>query len=140
MNKSNHIKIAMVAAWRAAQVFVVIPASLAGALVIGLAILGKSPIESTISAIYEWAETSVRPAPVGAVLVAKCDNENSGASGDRRPISCNPGTAKVVPAAEAAKAASEQLVTLYWIAVVLSFGLLMVVRPGQFFDLHNQAG
>lgn len=138
MNKRNHIKIAMIAAWRAAQVFVVIPASLACALVIGLAILGKSPVESTVSAIYEWAETSVRPAPAGAVLV--CDNENAGASGIKRPVICDPGTRKVVPAAEAVKAASDNLVLLYWIAVVISFGVLMVVRPGrQFVGIPEQA-
>ena len=140
MSNRNYIKAAFVTAWRAVQVFIVIPASLIGTLLVGLAIMGEAPVESTVLAVYEWAETSVRPAPAGAVLVANCGNESASASGIKRPVTCNPAAPKVVPAADAAKAASDQLLTLYWCVVAISFGLLMVVRPGrQFFGVPNQA-
>lgn len=138
MIKSEYIKAAFFLGWRSFQSLVVIPSSLAGAVVLLLILMGNSPIQETVIAVHHWAETAVRPAPTGTVLVAVCKPINT--TEIKPPVLCDSTKTVAVPIADAARGASKELRAIYLVLVLLSFGGLVLVRPGrQFFGIQQQA-
>ncbi|SPS02281.1 hypothetical protein [Cupriavidus taiwanensis] len=139
-NEGTYLHSILIVLRRVMQVFIVIPASIVGAVLIFLALTGQAPVKTAVLAVHTWAEALVRPAPQGAVLVADCGAELEGLSKLRRPAICTNTAMKVVPAAAAADAASREVSALYGILVLMSFGLLLAMRPGRrFFGVPSRS-
>ncbi|WP_084085740.1 hypothetical protein [Cupriavidus sp. USMAA2-4] len=124
--------------WRLFQASVVIPASFVGAVLLVMAFAGDSPLESTVASIVHWAETSIRPAPAGAVLVFECaESTAEEAKGASPPVICQSHTVKAVPVDEAVANASRWIRRAYLIAVLISAGGLALLTPSRkFFGLE----
>lgn len=138
MTKREYIKVAFFIVWRSFQSLVVIPASLAGAVILLLILMGNSPIQETLIAVHQWAETAVRPAPPGTVLVADC--KTPATREIKPPVLCDSTKEMAVPIADAARGASKQLATIYLVLALLSFGGLVMALPGrQFFGIQQPA-
>lgn len=134
MTEHDYIKASVFLGWRMFQAFVVIPATTI--VLILAAVTGDAPVQKTILATHHWAETSVRPAPAGAVLVAECVTQNTGDI--KPPVLCDATQPKSVPIAEFANSAASQVGALYAVLVLISIAGLMLVRPGRrFFGLST---
>lgn len=116
------VQLGLLATWRLLQITVVIPASIIGVVLLGAVLDGISPIQEAVIGIHHWAETTVRPAPVGTVLVLKCTEESPS------PF-CEKPTMVPIPIAEAAHGASNSVKNIYWVLVLISAGLVMATYP-----------
>ncbi|WP_432263358.1 hypothetical protein [Cupriavidus sp. TMH.W2] len=138
LTKRDYLTASAYALWRFFQMLVVIPASLVGALLLAMALSGQSPIESTVIGVFHWAETSVRPAPAGTVLVTQCKDQKS--DGIKPPMLCESWSNKTIPFADAAREVRGSLTNLYLVTVLLSAFAMFFVRPGRrFFGLKEVA-
>jgi hypothetical protein len=141
----DYIRVALYLAWRTSQAFVIIPGALIAMVVVGFAMTNESPVTATVSAIYAWAETAVRPAPTGFVMVSDphCAPEPL-APTDKRPLfsKCrDSGETKAVPIAGQAAGNVAFINFMYRTLVGLSLcGLLVfyINRPRAFVGLPSR--
>jgi hypothetical protein len=137
--RHDYIRVALYLAWRTLQALVIIPGALIAMVVVGFAMANESPVTATVSAIYAWAETAVRPAPAGFVMVSDphCAPEPLVPTDKRNLFSkCrDSGETKAVPIAGQAAGTVAFLNFMYRLLVGLSlFGLLVVyVNRGRAF-------
>lgn len=135
----KYIVIALFIAWRTIQSTVVIPASIVAAVLLSLIVAGKAPVQEAVIGLHHWAETAVRPAPAGTILVTECTTPETTTS-IKPPVLCDSTRPKIVPIDDAAKSVAGRLTTLYWMLVVMSVGVLLMVRPGRkFLGLNDPA-
>ncbi|WP_059414274.1 hypothetical protein [Cupriavidus basilensis] len=141
LSRRDVITASLYTLWRLFQASVVIPASFAGAALLMMTVTGDSPVEATIAEIYHWAETSVRPAPAGGVLVSQCTDQAVGQTKGIPSVVCKSPSFKVVPIDKAVAEASGWLRHMYLTAAVVSAAILVAFRPGRrFFGLQTPAG
>jgi len=110
---------------RAYKALVVLPATLIGTVVLALALLGDQPLESSVKAIYEWADVSVRNAPPGTVMVFRCAGDLD-SKVPRLPVLCEPIAKQAVPASAAISGTVSMFLQTYGVLVaVCAAGLLI---------------
>lgn len=139
MFKREYMVVAYFIVWRAIQSLVVIPCSMIGALLVLSVLAGESPVKDTIYAVDDWAEKSVRPAPVGSILVTKCLSKNETKEITPPPLNCDSPTNSFISVADAASNANRILMKMYFTLWLFSLAVLILVVPrGQFFGVHKQ--
>ena len=141
MTKRDVFTASLYTTWRLFQASIVIPASIVGAALLVMTVAGDSPVESTIASIYHWAETSIRPAPAGTVLVSKCANQAAQhTKGIHPPVICQSPSVRAVQVNDAVVEASSWIRQVYLIAVLVSAAFLVLLLPGRkFFGLETPA-
>lgn len=125
------------ALWRTFQAAVVIPASVLGACLLVYASVQDAPVKTAVEGFYRFADAAIRQAPAGYVLVSQCAAPEQ-AQPARHTIPCQPAPPKQVPLHEAIDATARELSQVYLLLVMVSFGALVVFRPGRaFFGLRD---
>jgi len=129
MLSNLYFRLPLFVVWRAFQASVVIPASIAGGLILIYSLAGKHPIDNLIAGMYRNADISIRAAEPGHVMRRDCLEGEQLAS--IRPVVCH-GTPRQVSIETAAADTSEALFRAYCAIVIISFFFHSVVlTPGR---------
>lgn len=118
-------------AWRVTQAMVIFPAAAVGVFLAVMALAGQRPVEGTLESIFHYAETNIRPARQGHVLVVDCvaPAETSGLT--KPTVICDATAPREVAVARAIASTMETLQHLYWVLVILSFAALLMAMPDR---------
>lgn len=123
--------------WRTFQTMVVIPASILGALWLFAVLTSEAPAHDLLKALYDIAETDVRPAAPGHVFQGRClDPERAlGAQPPEPPghVRCKAWVRHQVPIEQAIGHTTRALAAIYLVLLLCAFGGLVLLRPGRSF-------
>jgi hypothetical protein len=106
--------------------------SFAGLVMLTLTLLGQSPLKPIVIELYNYAETYVRPAPKGKILVPGCTKKPE--IGSIRPsILCDNPVIVATPIPAVLDSAYHYIKNLYFVLVFVSATGLIPFRPGNRF-------
>lgn len=123
--------------WRAFLALVVMPSSVVGTVLLALSLNGQAPVKTALEGFIQYAESSVRPAPLGTVLVTECVNSPTEES-IKPPVICDSTAPKAVPVNQVVAEAQRTVSTIYLVLVAISFGAV-ALGGRQFFNSMHQA-
>lgn len=111
---------ALLVLWRLFQILVVFPSTLVGLVLLMYSVFGdENPVQASVRSLYQYAEDTIRPAPIGHVMVRECVDKAQNISPPQRVCS------EYHESAVTFDAASEQAATVmfrtYLLLVVFSF-------------------
>lgn len=137
MNTRTWLTVTAYLLWRTFQAMVVIPASVLGALWLFAVLTGEAPAHDLLKALYDIAETDVRPAAPGHVFQEQClESERAlGAPPPEPPghVRCKALVRRQVPVDEAIGDTTRSLAAIYVVLLLCAFGGLLMLRPGRSF-------
>ena len=140
VKKSGYAWTPMVILWRAFQIVVVVPSSIVGGLLLIYALNGHSPVIELVTFVHGWAETSVRPAPAGMVLIEDCTQNSATDKGAiKPPVLCGSSEMKAIPVDEYAQNADLTVRVIYVVLVGMAFVLVVALYPGRQFVRYAKA-
>jgi hypothetical protein len=150
MSYLRYVSVVTVVIWRLFQIAVIVPSSGVGIALFLYALNGHSPVMEAVTTLYDWADTSVRPAPAGAVFVEECarpaesQDETAAAKTIKPVFSCNALVARAVPIDELAQSVRRTACNAYGVLLMFSFVIVFVAYPGKRFvgreETHVQPG
>jgi hypothetical protein len=100
-----------------------------GSLVLTLALSGESPVQTTLEALYEYADESIRPAPPGFVVQRRCSEPRQLPNGKPLSSVCESQESHLEPVAEVISAIVEMLFRIYLILVIASAAFIVATFP-----------
>jgi len=106
--------------WRACQIFVVGPGSIAALALVVAAMMGEEPIRGLVAANYEWADRAFRSAPAGTVLDVDGPELRKQIDAGSKSLRREPTPLHPVPINKAIDDTAQWLGDAYWILVGLA--------------------
>lgn len=131
MDARTYLRAIAFVLWRVTQATVILPAMAVGLFLAVMAGVGQRPVEGMLESIYQYADTHVRPAKPGHVLVSDClpQAETSGLT--KPPVSCDVSAPREIAISDAIASTIETLQELYSVLVVFSFVALLMAMPDR---------
>lgn len=118
----EQIRIVLTTAHRLLQIFVFVPACIAGSVLFASALSGHDPAREVTESLYGWANNSIKPARDGMEINfgARCANapKELAVSTEAPPSECK--TVEVQTQIEGIDRAVRSTKELYWMLVVFS--------------------
>lgn len=121
--------------WLLVLITTVIPASFVGVILMFFTLIGEAPVKSIITEAYNYAETSVRPAALGRVLIKECADKNTEEktlTKPNKPKICGSYIQKEILITEAIDRSLETLKLGYVVLVILLLVILVAFKPNAF--------
>jgi hypothetical protein len=131
------IRVTRLLAWRSLQALLILPSVIVGTFVLTLALSGESPIQSTLEALYEYADESIRPAPPGFIVQQRCIEPRQVPGNKPLSFICASQDSYLVPADEVISDSVEVLFRMYLILATVSAAFIMATFPRSFSGLRK---
>src|ERR1035437_1508637 len=136
----KNMNVVAVILWRVFQALVILPAGLAGTVVLAFALAGESPSHDAVREIFHRAEIAVRAAPVGTDVVIACVTPKAGFSESPPKTFCNDTAPKAGPIEAAIDDVVGNIKRAYWALVTVSFvSMLLALSRRRFIGLQSTA-
>lgn len=115
--------------WRVAQAVVIYPAVCIGLFLAAMTLAGERPVEALVEGVFHYADTNIRAATPGHVLVVDClaPAETSGLT--KPPVVCDSSAPREIGITEAVATTMNAMLQMYWSLVLISFFFLLVQIP-----------
>jgi hypothetical protein len=134
MNKGISLRVFGYVLLRTFQVMVAMPAVFVAVVLLGSALAGEQPVRSLLQSLYEYAETSVRPAESGYVFSRTCVERHPPTETFSAPDPvCKEFVAQQIPIDMAIADVIRTLKQLYFFLILCSFAFLYMFKPGKRF-------
>lgn len=134
MSKLDYLRAAMFALYRLFQAAVLVPAGAIGVIYFGLVAGGEEPGREVLTAIYRFAEESVRPAAPGHLIVTRCKDDAN--PQNMKPV-CEHLEEAQITAEQGIRGAQKTIGWFWMVAFGVSLVALIATFPGrQFFGLR----